>query len=124
MEQPIKLNGKNIYPFSRENFDAVINYYFIQNGITKVTEFGPNDMNDLFDEARKVELYEFEFIVDCIFQHIDIFESNLNSHHGLTISNLCKYGLDAFSGIANVGSKERNRITNLLYDKMINSKIR
>lgn len=120
MEQPIQLKKKNIYPFSRENFDAIIKYYFISNGITLVSEFGLNDINKLYAEAMKVELFEFEFIVNCIFQHFYIFESNLIKG-GLTISNLCTYGLDAYKGHTNVGSKERSRITKLIYDQMVNS---
>lgn len=121
MEQPIKLKAKNIYPFSRENFDAVIKYYFISNGITLISEFGPKDTDKLYTEAMKVELFEFEFIVNSIFQHFYIFESNLNPKYGLTMSNLLQYGMDAYKGHTNVGSKERSRITKLLYDQMVNS---
>lgn len=118
MKKPIELKGKNIYPFSRENFDAIINYYFISNGIS---DAGPNNLNKVFDEAIKVELFEFEFIIDCIFQHIAVFEDNLNGRFGLSISNLCQYGLDAFKGCTDVGSKERSRITKLFYDQMLNT---
>lgn len=121
MEQPIIVKGKNIYPFSRENFDAIIKFYFISNGIPLNSEFGRNDTNKLYAEAMKVELFEFEFIVNCIFQHFYIFESNLNPKYGLTISNLLTYGMDAYKGHTSVGSKERSRIAKLLYDQMVNS---
>ena len=114
MNYKLNISGKNIYPFSKENFDAIINYYFIENGIRSE---GPDTLEIIYKDMSKIKLFEFEFIVNCLIENLSIFEENLS---GLTISNLCKYGLDAFNGEPYSGSKNRNKITHLFREALEN----
>jgi hypothetical protein len=110
MAKIINIVGKNVYPFSKENFDAVIKYYFINNGITME---GPRSMDLVYKEVCQIELFEFEYLVSCLIENISIFEENLNEKNGLTISNLCSYAIDAYLDRGKSGSKNRQHITNL-----------
>ncbi len=106
MNKLVKIKGKNIYPFSRENFDALINFYFFRNGITRIgsrRESSDADvLNNLYEEALQIELYEFEFILNCIMENISLFYENIESYkptykrEPLSIENLCAYGLDTY----------------------------
>ena len=110
MAKIININGKNVYPFSKENFDAIIKYYFIKNGITME---GPSSMDLIYKKVCQLELFEFEYLVNCLIENISIFEENLGKKSGLTISNLISYAMDAYLDEGNSGSKNRQNITNL-----------
>ena len=118
MNKIMTIKGKNIYPFSKENFDAVIKFYFIKNGIT---DEGPTSIDLVYKKMCSLELFEFEYILNAIIENFLLFKENLNVGNGLTISNLCQYGLDAYTGNINSGSKNRSRITRLFADKLVNS---
>lgn len=124
MKKLIEIKGKNIFPFSRENFDALIAYYFLRNGITKIgskRESSEDEvLNDLYNKASKIYLCEFEFIVNCIIENIHLFELNIrdnmpiNKRKPLSIENLCKYGFDTFlCATTNRFSRDRKRMTDL-----------
>lgn len=130
MKKLIEIKGKNIFPFSRENFDALIAYYFLRNGITKVgseiESFDDKVLDDLYKKTSKIYLYEFEFILNCIIENIYLFESNIlnntpiNKRKPLSIGNLCKYGLDTFLCSTTTGfSVGRKKMTYLFAEVLI-----
>jgi len=97
-----------VFPFSWENFHALITHYFHKNGIVAD---GPNSIEVVFKNSMAVSLGEFEFIVKCITGHLSYFNEHLK-FGGMTISNLCQYGLDAYLGVSVGKTSNRSRITN------------
>lgn len=132
MNKLVKIRGKNIYPFSRENFDALIKFYFIRNGITRIGSRRESSeaevLNYLYEEAKQIELYEFEFILNCIIDNINIFKTNIGNYspidkrESLSIENLCKYGLDCYLSKPSDGfSSARINVTVLFMNALIKS---
>lgn len=132
MNKLVKINAKNIYPFSRENFDALIGFYFIKNGITRIgvrNESSNTDiLNSIYEKALQIDLYEFEFILNCIIENIYLFESNvgiyrtISKRESLTIENLCRYGLDTYLCETTVHfSSSRKKVTQLFSKALIKS---
>ena len=132
MKKLIEIKGKNIFPFSRENFDAFIAYYFLRNGIKKIgsnrESYEDEVLNHLYKEASQIGLYEFEFILNCLIENINLFESNIQDYkpihkrEPLSIENLCKYGLDTFLCHTTDGfSSGRKKVTELFSKALIKS---
>jgi hypothetical protein len=129
MKKLIEIKGKNIFPFSRENFDALIAYYFLRNGITKIGSKRESSdaivLNYLYNDALQIDLYEFEFILNCIIENITLFESivgyykPINRKESLSIENLCKYGLDTFLCHTTVGFSGGRKKTTELFSKAL-----
>lgn len=117
MNKLIILKNQCQAPFSRNTFDALIHFHFIKNGISSV---GPVDLTTIYEDACVLELYEFEFILECLTMNNYVFENNLAPNQ-ITISNLCKYGLDAYLNITVGFSKSRRNIANLFSQVLINS---
>lgn len=117
MEKIIEIKGKNIYPFSRENFDAIVNYYYVMNGVTNI---GSGSMEECFQKASQVELYEFEYISDLISTNFNFFKEKIGDS-GLTIINLCSFGLDAYLDNFKSGSFRRNIVTKSFQELMVKS---
>lgn len=91
---------KNIYPLTRENVRAVLNFYF---------QFPDGDIEWLF-EQRELSINQIEFIARQVSDNITYF--TLHMPNGLTISNIMNYGIDALSNpeINWRGSKSRLNI--------------
>lgn len=97
-----------VFPFSYENFDALISFYFKKNGVILD---GPKSIDRVFSDVMVVSLGEFEFLVKCIQGNFSFFRERLNNK-GMTISNLCMYGLDAYLGNYVGKTSNRSSITN------------
>jgi len=81
-----------IYPFSYENFLAIIDAYFIKQGITEV---GTLPLEKIYERAQSISLGEFQFLAEMVIRNAGIF-SKQGTTANQTISNLCQYALDAF----------------------------
>jgi hypothetical protein len=99
---------------SRENFDAIIKYYFIDNGIEEIGEKG---LKETFERCKEnIELFEFEYLIAKVIENISFFKGFFIGN--LKIGNLCCFALDAFFDIKNV-SDNRNTITKLFQEKLL-----
>jgi len=92
--------NKNIYPLTRENVRAVLNFYF---------QFPDGDIEWLF-EQRELSINQIKIIARQVSDNITYFSVHIPN--GLTTSNLMKYGIDALSNpeINWRGSKSRLNI--------------
>lgn len=115
MEKEINITGNNVYPFNRTNFDALINYYFIKNNITIESH---RSIEEIYSYASQIELFEFEYIVKFIIGHLDFFKEKWGNG-GLTVVNLCIYGLDAYMNSFKNGSFKRNIVTKSFQELLI-----
>jgi hypothetical protein len=97
----------NIYPYSKENVKALIEFYFFKKGMS----FVPGDLKHIYENKAELTISQLEFIAENISNHLDFFKDKL-SINGLTISNLLKYGIDAYKSNFNSGSLNRKNITN------------
>jgi len=77
--------NKNIYPLTRKNVRAVLNFYF---------QFPDGDIEWLFDQ-KELSINQIEFIARQVSDNITYFSGHIPN--GLTTSNLMQYGFDALS---------------------------
>jgi hypothetical protein len=101
----IEIN-KNIYQYSKENVKAIIEYYFFRNGMSSV----PGQLEFVNENKAELTIEQLEFVSENVSKNLKFFKDNL-SINGLTISNLLKYGIDAYQSNFKGGSKNRIRIT-------------
>ena len=104
---------ENIFPFSKENVDAIIKYYFFRKGMS----FVPGDLEFVQKNAANLQINELEFISECICNNLDFFKNEL-SINSLSIANLLKYGIDAYKSNFTDGSTNRNSITRKFHNIM------
>jgi hypothetical protein len=100
----VNIKTVSIYPFSKENFESLIDFYFIKNGYRNYQikeEQSKEDVIDkLYNSAKLIELDEFNFILSCLFIKFNgnykfIAHYYLNEEK-ITIENIIKYGMDAY----------------------------
>ena len=101
----IDLND-NIYPYSKENVNAIINYFFYRKGMSQVR----GQLDFVYENKAELNINELQFISENVSKNLNYFKDNL-SINGLTISNLLHYGIDAYQSNFKGGSKNRIRIT-------------
>lgn len=106
----------NIYPYSKENVKAIIEYFFFRNGMS----FDTSNLDFIYENKAKLTINQLEFIAENVINNLDFFKINL-SINGLTISNLLLFGIDAFQSNFTSGSKNRNRITSEFHKIMFNN---
>jgi hypothetical protein len=111
------LFNHSIFPYTKENIDTIIQYYFFKNGMS----FVPGNLQFIYNNDSKLKLSELEYISMIISDHLDFFKSRL-SINSLTISNLLHYGVDAYKLNFNKGSKSRNIITKECYEMLFKIK--
>jgi hypothetical protein len=104
---------ENIFPYSKENVDAIIEYYFFRKGMS----FVPGDLEFIQKNSGNLQINELAFISECISNNLDFFKNEL-SINSLSIANLLKYGIDAYKSIFNNGSTKRNSITRKFHNIM------
>ncbi len=99
---------------SRENFDAIIKHYFLDNGFDKIGEI---TLDKIYERCEgNIELFEFEYLINQVIENINLFEGFFVGK--LTVGNLCVFALDAFFDVEN-GSLNRNIITKLFQEKLL-----
>jgi len=93
---------ENIYPKSKENIRALIDYYFLI----------PDGEIDFLFEQKKLSLNQIEFIANKVSKYIHFFEMHLDNM-GMNVGNLIKYGIAVFSEIESEweGDDGRKKIT-------------
>lgn len=96
----------NIYPFSKENVKAIIDYYFFRKGMS----FVQGNLDFVYENKAELTINQLEFIAENVSNNLNFFKEKL-SINGLTISNLLKYGIDAYQSIFKNGSSNRINIT-------------
>jgi hypothetical protein len=107
---------ENIYPYSKENVNAIIEYFFFRKGMS----FVGRDLKFIYENEANLTVSQLEFIAENLSNNLSFFKERL-SINGLTISNLLKYGIDAFQSNFNNGSKNRIIITKDFHSIMFNS---
>ena len=108
-----------MHEFSEVNIGAIIKLYFYDKGISNINIHG--DLNYIYINEDKLSINEFEFICKKVSENLTFFKTNL-SINSLTISNLIKYGIDAYKLNLN-GSINRNRITQEFRNLIFNNRI-
>jgi hypothetical protein len=106
----------NIYPYSKENVKALIEFYFLRKGMS----FVPGDLKHIYENKAELTISQLEFIAENISNNLNFFKDNLTIN-GLTISNLLKYGIDAYQSNFKNGSKNRITITKEFQKIMFNN---
>lgn len=96
----------NIYPYSKENVKALIEFYFLRKGMS----FVPGVLKHSNENKVKLTISQLEIIAENISNNLNFFKNKL-SINGLTITNLLKYGIDAYKFNFNSGSLKRKNIT-------------
>ena len=96
----------NIYPYSKENVKAIIEYFFFRNGMS----FDTSNLEFIYENKAELTINQLEFIAENISNNLNFFKDKL-SINGLTIANLLKYGIDAFQSNLKNGSMNRIKIT-------------
>jgi hypothetical protein len=100
----VNIKTVSIYPFSKENFESLINFYFIKNGYKKYTineKYTKEEaISKLYNYAKLIELNEFHFVLSCLFinnngKYKFIAHEHLNENK-INIENIITYGLDAY----------------------------
>jgi len=106
----------NIYPYSKENVKALIEFYFFKKGMSFVL----GNLDFVYENKAELTISQLEFIAENISYNLHFFKDNLTIN-GLTISNLLKYGIDAYQSNFKNGSKNRIKITKEFQKIMLNN---
>jgi hypothetical protein len=106
----------NIYPYSKENVKAIIEFFFFRKGMSSV----PGQLEFVYVNKAELTINQLEFISENVTKNLDFFKNNLTIN-GLTISNLLKYGIDAYLSNFKGGSKDRIRITSEFHKIMFHN---
>lgn len=97
----------NIYPYSKENVKSIIEFFFFRKGMS----FVQGNLDFVYENKAELTINRLEFIAENISNNLNFFKDKL-SINGLTISNLLKFGIDAYKSDFNSGSLNRKNITN------------
>lgn len=103
----------NIYPYSKENVKSVIEFYFFRKERLVV----PGNLDFVYENKAELTIRELEFIAENISNNLNFFIDKVGID-GLTISNLLKYGIDAYKSDFQNMSLNRRNITNEFHEIM------
>jgi hypothetical protein len=107
---------ENIYPYSKENVKAIIEFFFFRKGMSFITR----QLDFVYENKAELSINQLEFIAENVSNNLNFFKDNLTIN-GLTISNLLKYGIDAYQSNFKNGSKNRIKITKEFQKIMFNN---
>ncbi len=109
----IPLKEDNIYPYTAENVEALLNHYFnIKRG----------DVKWVF-ELKDLSLNQLEFTIKKVVEYQYFLDTYFNNTSGKTVSNYLRYGIDACFDLIDKrkDSGGRQKITSELRDLIMNN---
>lgn len=103
--------SKNIYPRTKKNITAILDFYFTQ----------PLGEIDWLFEQRELTINQLEWIAEKVSENVELLIIDVNGSLDMTVSNAMKYGIDALcSDLDNIKQTNRIRITKNLKDLILN----
>ena len=109
----IPLKEDNIYPYTAENVEALLNHYF---------NFKRGDVKWVF-ELKELSLNQLEFTMKKVVEYQYLLDTYFNNKSGKTVSNYLRYAIDACFDLKDnkKGSGTRQKITSELRDLIMNN---
>lgn len=116
MRDKLKQIKEDIYPFSAENFNAVVEFYFTRNFHLN---WNKSQQEYFLTVTDRLKLYEFEFLASQVIKNIDLFHKVIKQQY-LTVPVMLHYAEECFFANSNfAGSQDKIGLLDKLNKRML-----